>query len=87
MRTKEEILKKKVGNVYYENNAITTSEALDSMQEYADEQSIAFAEWMILNNVEFYDNTDDGDIYLFNGLHFRTLPELLQIFKKENTKP
>jgi len=75
MRTKEEILD---NLIFLPINEWWNNAMLSSMQEYADEQSIAFAEWkeVYLNS---FANSDELRIKLSY-----TTAELLQIFKNEN---
>jgi len=72
MRTKEDYLKKKIGDsdnpIYYNQNIH------DAMQEYADEQSVAFACW-IRDSAEYRNEFSNGLI---------STTELLHIFKNEN---
>lgn len=90
MRTKEEILKK--NDVYdaLSVNSWILDSVDDSMEEYAtiyaDEQSVAFAEFLLLNYQPRFPNKKEwlkvDNSRLYNPVY--TTSELLQIFKNEN---
>ena len=76
MRTKEEILDRYLNGFNWVH--WSKDNAQKAMQEYADEQSIAFGEWMHLNCLR-----QPNNVYSYNCLNY-TITELLQIFKNEN---
>jgi hypothetical protein len=85
MKTKEEIFKKHESQQYVKS-LLTKSFCLNAMQEYADEQSIAFAEWK--DKINFHDNENCYDIKsavtLTDDLWtIKHTAKLLQIFKNE----
>lgn len=64
----------------FENNIIGINGEIKISDDYA----IEFAEWVINNGVEFYDNTSKGNVYKYiSDLKVYTIKELLEIFKKE----
>lgn len=93
MRTKEDVFQNKCGFGLIGNNqtiSLPKELVLDTMQEYADEQSVQFAEWLDKIILE-----QKGDRY-FNIVKYDDLDrpvfvrksksELLTIFKEQNGK-
>lgn len=85
MRKKEEILLKNTEHTLNINSGSPLHNAqIKSMQEYADEQSVEFTEWMIDEDIEFVNKTaQHGSTYRYNDIVYTT-NELLTIYKQEN---
>lgn len=52
----------------------------------SDEDMIDFKNWWLKLNIEWFDNTEDGDIYRFNNGKKVTDKELLQMWKEQQPK-
>ena len=82
MKTKEERIKV-LDNWKYTTNPIGS--VLDMIDEDSEEMACSFAEWCLDRNIEFYDNTEKGNIYLYNGEE-KTTKELYQIYLEHLNK-
>lgn len=99
--TKEEILGKHTGEhgIYLTKGQICGSDALDAMDEYAQQQervrSIAFAEWFFSDEnsyKEVYHSDDDNDGMWYDSFseginrHYYTTEQLYELYLKQTNQ-
>jgi len=68
--------------VVYQESFTLTNQTAEQLVEIADEFAIGFAEFCIQSKVHFFDDTENGKIYLVDLYKTKyMMSELLQIYK------
>lgn len=88
MKSKEEILKEEMGIWSVKLPADYTKTILNAMQTYAEQQSVEFAEWIILKGYHHgaYDGYKENHEYWHWQGNIYTTSQLFKIWKDETGK-
>jgi hypothetical protein len=75
-----ESLSQWLNNKRADDNVFTYNDYWLIKEKY--KETLEFGEWLLANEIDFIDNTIEGNIYMYNGLGL-TIKELHEIYLKQ----